>query len=226
MYILAADTTTPAGSVALLNKNKLLAEINSEAGLSHSENLLPSIDFLLKKFEMTIGEIDGLALAIGPGSFTGIRVGMSTFKSLAFASGRPVAPVSTLEAMAWKLRHPQARLLCPMMDAKKGEVYAALFESKGFGLDEVIPQGAYNPDSFFSMLPVRRVIYFIGTGASAYHEKLFQYLGDKARFSSRSPFIAGEVGYLGYQILKKGAGQDFLDIEPLYFRRSQAEENR
>lgn len=224
MLILAVDTTTPAGSVALLENRRLLGEINTAAGLSHSENLLPSVEFLLHRFKLEARDINGWAVAVGPGSFTGIRVGLSTVKSLACASDKPIAPVSALEALAWKIRTSGGRLLCPVMDAKKGEVYAALFEAKGGGLKELIPQGAYKPDFLFSRMPSRRIISFLGAGAEVYKEKILEYFGDRARFPRRSLFIAYEVGFLGYLVLKQGQGQSFLDVEPLYLRRSQAEE--
>lgn len=134
MRILAFDTTTMSGSVALLDGTRLIGEVSSEAGLSHSERLLASVDFLLKKNGLKIEDMDGFALAAGPGSFTGIRIGLSTVKAFAFASGKPVASVSGLEALAWKLRDGPARLAAPAVDAKKGEIYAALFEAgeKGF----------------------------------------------------------------------------------------------
>jgi len=226
MYILAADTTTPAGSVALLENERLLAEFNSATGLTHSEKLLPAVDFILQKFDMKAGDIDGFAVTVGPGSFTGIRVGLSTFKALAYASGKPIVPVTTLDALALKLRLPQARLMCPVMDAKKGEVYAALFELREGRMREILVPGAYKPDQFFSLFPQRRVISFIGTGAYVYREKLLEYFGDKARFPRRSLFIAHEVGVLGSRLLKKGKGENFLEIEPLYLRRSQAEDGR
>ncbi|MBU4254419.1 MAG: tRNA (adenosine(37)-N6)-threonylcarbamoyltransferase complex dimerization subunit type 1 TsaB [Acidobacteria bacterium] len=225
MLLLAVDTTRPSGSTALLRDGKLLAEINGETSLSHSEQLLPAVDFLLKKIGRNILDVDGYAVAAGPGSFTGIRVGMSTVKSFAMAADKPIAPVSTLEALALKLHHPQSRLLCPLLDAKKGEVYAALFEWRKGRLVEVVPPAAYKPDRFFSLLPSRRVISFMGSGSVLYRDKLFQYIGDKARFPRRSPFIAAEVGLLGYDMLNRGEGLNHLDVEPFYLRRSQAEEN-
>ena len=224
MYILAVDTNSYAGSTALLKGNRLLAEVNMDSPLTHSERLLPAVEFMLKSTKLEMTDIGGFALAVGPGSFTGIRVGMSTVKSLAYATGKPVAPVSNLTALALKLRHPQTRLLCPVLDAKKNEVYAGLFESKFRSLKEVVPQGIYSPDGFLSLLPAPRIIHFIGMGAVVYKDKVIQYLGDKARFSLRSFFIAYEVGLLGREMLKAGKGKDFRDIEPLYFRKSQAEE--
>jgi len=225
MIILAVDTTTFAGSIALLEKTKLLAEVNIDSSSTHSERLLPSVDFILKTKGMNIQDIDGFALAAGPGSFTGIRIGLSTIKSFSYASGKPVAAVSTLKALAWKLHHPESRLLCPLLDAKKGEIYAALFESKQGGLQDIVPQGAYPPDHFFALLPLHRVIFFIGNGVDVCRDKIFQYFKDKARISFRSPFIAYEVGLLGYELLKEKKGVSGQDIEPIYFRKSQAEEN-
>jgi tRNA threonylcarbamoyladenosine biosynthesis protein TsaB len=224
MIILAVDTTTFAGSVALLEKTRLLAEINIDSPSTYSERLLPAVDFILKTNGMNIKDMDGFALAAGPGSFTGIRIGLSTVKSFSYASGKPVAAVSTLKALAWKLRHPQSHLLCPLLDAKKGEIYAALFESRGGKLKEIVPQGAYSPDRFFTLLPSNRIIFFTGNGIDAYKDKIFQYFKDKARFSHRSPFIAFEIGLLGYELLRKKKGVKAQELKPIYFRKSQAEE--
>jgi tRNA threonylcarbamoyladenosine biosynthesis protein TsaB len=168
--------------------------------------------------------VEGFAVAAGPGSFTGIRIGLATVKSFAYASGKPVAAVSTLAALAHKLRHAQNRLICPLLDAKKGEIYGALFESKENILQEVIPQGAYSPDAFFSRLPAHRIIHFIGSGVDIHRGLLFQYFKDKARLSKRSSFIAYEVGLIGYEMLRQKKGVDIHHIQPLYLRKSQAEE--
>jgi len=224
MLILAVDTTTLSGSVALLENKRLLSEAGFDCPSTHSRRLLPAIDFVLKTSQKEVNEIEGFAAAVGPGSFTGIRIGLSTVKSLAFASGKPIAAVSTLQALALKLKHPQAKLLCPIVDAKKGEVYAALFESSLSEMREIIPQGVYAPDDFFSNLPSHRVIYFIGNGLEVHREKLLRYLKDRARFPRRSHFIGFEVGLLGYELLRDGKGVGSQDLEPLYFRKSQAEE--
>lgn len=224
MLILAVDTTTFSGSVALLEKTKLLAEVNLESPLTHSEKLLPAVNFILQTNGLNIKDIEGYALAVGPGSFTGIRIGLSTVKSFSYASGKSIAAISSLKALALKIRSSQTRLISPLLDAKKGEIYTALFESRRQALKEVIPQGAYPPDMFFSLLPSHRVIHFIGNGIDAYKEKIFKYFKDKARLSSRSFFIAYEVGLLGYELLRQKKGVGFREVKPLYFRKSQAEE--
>jgi len=226
MLTLAVDTTTPSGSAAILDDGRVLAEAGVEARVDHSARLLATINFLLVTCGLDIKQVEGFSLAAGPGSFTGIRVGLSTVKAFAFASNKPVAAISSLAALALKLPQPQVRLLCPMMDAKKGEVYAALFEGDGPGerLKEIIAQGAYKPDEFLSQLPGHRVMAFIGTGARLYREKILTYVKDKARFSTRSLFIAAEVGLLGHEILICGKGLNAGALRPLYFRKSQAED--
>jgi len=226
MRILSLDTTTGCGSVALLDNARLLAEINAESGLTHSARLLRTVDFLLKKNGLEIKDLDGFAVAAGPGSFTGIRIGLSTIKAFAFASRKPAAPVSTLTALALKLRETQGRLFCPFLDAKKGEVYAALYEPRDRELKAVIGEGAYGPDAFLSALPAHRVIHFIGDAVDVYRERIQAYLKDNARFSSRSLFIGHEVGLLGQEILKKGRGVSGEALEPLYYRKSQAEDKK
>lgn len=224
-WILSVDTTSFAGSVALLEGEKLVAEINSYSFMTHSERLLPSIDLMLKTKGLQIKDIYGYALAVGPGSFTGIRIGISTVKSFAYVTKKPVAPVSSLEALALKLKNPYIHLLCPLIDAKKGEIYAALYEQEGMNLKEIIPQSCTAPDPFLSALPSNRLIYFIGSGCQPYKKKIFKYIKDKARFSKRSLFTAPEVGQLGHKILKQKKAIDFRELKPLYLRKSQAEEN-
>jgi tRNA threonylcarbamoyladenosine biosynthesis protein TsaB len=226
MIILAVDTTTPSGSVALLRDGDLLAEFNLESPSTHSARLLRSVDFLLRTSGLDIRAVDAYAVAAGPGSFTGIRIGLGLVKSLAFASGKPAAAVSGLEALATKIAIPPVRLACPILDAKKGEIYAALYEVRRDRLTEVIPQGAYDPSAFFARLPAHRVTSFIGSGLSVYREGLLAHARDKARFPRRSPFIAAEVGRLGFRMLVEGKGVASDRIEPLYFRKSQAEEKR
>lgn len=225
MLILAIDTTTPGGSVALLEDGTLLGEANVESAATHSARLFRSIDFLIGALGKDIRDVDAFAVAVGPGSFTGIRIGVGAVKSLAFASGKPVAAVSTLLAMASKLASESTPLVCPLLDAKKGEIYAGLFEAKDGGLVEIIPQGAYDPEAFFARLPTDRAIAFAGSGVAAYRAGILSRVGGQACFPERSRFIAAEVGRIGAGLLRAGRGVDAASLEPLYFRRSQAEES-
>ncbi|MBN2206759.1 MAG: tRNA (adenosine(37)-N6)-threonylcarbamoyltransferase complex dimerization subunit type 1 TsaB [Candidatus Aminicenantes bacterium] len=224
MLILAVDTTTPAGSVALLRDGALLAECNAESGLTHSERLLATVDAVLAAAKATLADVDAFAVAAGPGSFTGIRIGLGTVKSFCFASGKPGLSVSTLEALALKGAVEGGRLIAPMLDAKKGEVYAALFAARGEALVEIVPQGAYRPEAFLARLPARRVIRLLGNGALLYRDQIAARLGRRGLVVARTPFIGHEVGRLGFAALAAGKGVPGAALQPFYHRKSQAEE--
>ena len=127
MLILAFESTAKAASAALVRDGKLVSQYSQCSGLTHSRTLLPMAEDLLKNAELRLQDVDLFAVAHGPGSFTGIRIGVSTVKGLSWACDKPCVGVSTLEAMAW---HGLAAggLICPVMDARRSQVYNALFE--------------------------------------------------------------------------------------------------
>ena len=130
MLILALESSAKAASVALVRDGRLLGQSTQISALTHSRTLLPMAEDLLKNCELTTGDVDLFAVAHGPGSFTGIRIGVSTVKGLAWATDKPCVGVSTLEALAW---HGLAAggIACPVMDARRSQVYNALFEIRG-----------------------------------------------------------------------------------------------
>lgn len=226
MRLLAVDTTTGSGSAALVEDGRVRAEIGIEAFGTHSSRLTASIEVLLKSLQWTLADLDGFAVTPGPGSFTGIRIGLSTIQAFAFASGKPIAPVSSLRAMAWKLRNDGVMLAAPMHDAKKGEIYAALYAFGRTGMKAVVPEAAYAPDRFRALLPRGRKVLFIGGGFPVLTEVLNRSEKSRAVVSGRTPFIAPEVALLGAVEIAAGRGVPPDRLEPLYLRRSQAEEGR
>lgn len=225
MRVLAVDTTTPDGSVAVVEDARVLAELGVRSASTHSARLLSAIRFLLESLALDIRDFDGWAVAPGPGSFTGIRIGLSTVKALAFASGKPAAAVSSLGALALRLADSGERWTAPMLDAKKGEVYATLL-STGPRPTVAIPEGAYTPEDFLYLIGPQKKVVFAGGGAELYRSLIEALLRTRARFSPRPPFIAAQVGLLGARLLGEGKGVSAEDLEPLYYRRSQAEEKR
>ena len=129
MLMLAFESSARAASAALLKDGKLLSQYSQTSGLTHSRTLLPMAEDMLKNAELTLNDVDAFAVAHGPGSFTGIRIGVSTVKGLAWACGTKCVGVSTLEAMAWH-GLMSGDILCPVMDARRSQVYNALFEIK------------------------------------------------------------------------------------------------
>jgi len=225
MRVLAVDTTTPDGSVAVVDGARVLAELAVRTSFTHSARLLSSIDFLLEALSLDVHAFDGYAVSPGPGSFTGIRIGLSTVKALAFASGKPAAAVSSLAALAFRLADGAGRWVAPVLDAKRGEVYASLVDV-GAPEKTVVPEGAYAPAEFLRRIGPRRTVLFCGGGAELYRSLIEEKLGPRALFSPRPPFIAAEVGILGVRLLRQGRGATAESLEPLYYRSSQAEEKR
>lgn len=129
MLILAFESSAKAASVALCRDGQLISQYSQCSGLTHSRTLLPMAEDMLKNAELTIADVDGFAVAHGPGSFTGIRIGVSAVKGLAWASDKPCVGVSTLEALAWN-GVCAGSYVCPVMDARRSQVYNAIFEIK------------------------------------------------------------------------------------------------
>lgn len=224
MKILGIETATMRVGVALLDETGLVAEYRLEATRSRTERLMPMIDRVLKDGHCPPQDLNGLAVSIGPGSFTGLRVGVSTAKGLAFSLGIPAVGISTLKALAASaaiVRSPYP--ICPMIDAKRQEVYAALFRvnSEG-GLDQILEGEACPPSVWIDKLSdFQESILFIGTGALLYESVISGRLGEKAILISRSdPYpLPSRVAELGMKRLASGAGDDASSLSPVYLSR-------
>ena len=141
MKILALESSAVACSVAVCEDEKLIAQSFQHSGLTHSRTLLPMCGDLLKNCGLTLSEMDVIAVAAGPGSFTGLRIGVAAAKGLAWPEDKPCAGVSTLEAMAWSLAHVEGDI-CPVMDARRNQVYNARFQAGGGSLTRLCPDRA------------------------------------------------------------------------------------
>ncbi len=222
MMILGIETSTKTGSVAVASDTGVVAQYSLNIETTHSERLLSTVDRVLADTGRVIADLDGLAVAIGPGSFTGLRIGLATVKGLALASGKPVAAVPTLHALAANL--PYARhAVCPLLDARKGEVYAALFRHE----DDILVQDM--PETVLSLAQlasrVRGKTIFTGEGALLFRAELEKLLGDAALFAPPSTTLpsAATVAQLGMHLLAGGEGADIDSLAPRYIRRPEAE---
>jgi tRNA threonylcarbamoyladenosine biosynthesis protein TsaB len=228
MRLLAVETSTPTGAVALLEDGRVVAESRLSVEGTHGGRLLATIDGLLGAAGWTVRGLDGLAIAVGPGSFTGLRIGISTVKGLAFATGTPLVAVPTLPALAWSLPFA-AYPLCPVLDARKGEVYAGLFGTARGRLERLGPDRAVGPRALAEELagepgPAGRVI-FLGDGVAIYGEVFTDILGEAACLAPpgfRLP-SAVSVGALGMEALARGEVVDPAALTPIYLRPSEAE---
>ncbi len=225
MKVLGIDTSTMLGGIALLDEQMLIAETRLNVKVSHSERLMSEVALCLERTGLTLHDIDVFALAIGPGSFTGLRVGVSTVKGLAYATGKPVTAVSTLEAFAWNAafcRHP----VCPLLDARKKEVYGAVYRWTDTGFEPLIPEGAY---------PVRALVQkldeptlFLGEGAVLYRSDIVDAAGERAIFGTPEMMAPSpaHVAQLGLSNARNGIFIDPAHLVPSYCRRSEAEKSK
>ncbi len=166
MIVLAVDTSTSSGSVALLDNDSILGELILGSGTAHSRRLLAGMDYLMKEAALEIEEVELFAISTGPGSFTGLRVGISTIKGLAWAMNKPVVGVSSLMALAMNI--PFSGLtICPILDARRGEIYAAQYRWKGSVLNAVDEAKAIPPELLYDRMTAKEVV-FLGDAIRSY----------------------------------------------------------
>ena len=223
MKVLGIDTSTSCGSVGLIDDESIISEYLLNIPVTHSERLLGAIELILKEARFAIGDLDGWALSLGPGSFTGLRIGVSTVKGLAFATQKPVAGVSTLDVLAHQIS-PTPYLICPILDARKGEVYTAFYRyEEGNDLKRQSAYQAIKPEELIKKIQERTI--FIGDGVRIYGEYLRNSLASLA-ISPPPPLNlphGSVVAKLGLEILRKGECLDLATFTPLYVRPSEAE---
>ncbi len=218
MRVLAVETSTLAGGVALLDGERLRGEYVLDVAATHSERLLPAIERLLADAGYAPRDLTGLAVAVGPGSFTGLRIGLSTVKGLALALGVPVAAVPTLDAMAAAL--PFAALpVCPVLDARKGEVYACRYRWDGTAMRREWDYLALSPAALAARLD--EPVILLGDGAPAIASPHARLAPPHRRLPSPAA-----VGVLGQARLAAGDTVPAAELSPIYLRPSEAELKR
>jgi tRNA threonylcarbamoyladenosine biosynthesis protein TsaB len=226
LIVLSMDTSTLVGSVAVTREKQVLAEYTLQVRLTHTRHLLLLIERIMEDCGITFDTLDALAVTVGPGSFTGLRLGIATVKGLAYAAGKPVAGIPTLLALAENL--PFAPYpICPMLDAKKKEVYCGLYQIQEDGIIfKEWEDCAISPQNLINHIHNKTI--FLGEGSRLYQNLLKQNLGAKAVFvPDNYNFIrASNVGRLAYERLKQGKGDDVFTLTPCYLRRSEAEISR
>ena len=218
--ILALDTATEVGSVALCTVEGIVVSRYFDVGLQHSQRLFSEVEAALKAAGMDVGAVRAVAVAIGPGSFTGLRIGLSAAKGLCLAGVKDLVTVSTLEALAARL--PFARLpVCTVLDARRREVYAALYDTAPGVPVELAPPRAIAPAQLARECANAATIY-TGDGATAYRELLAD--NSAAQFAplpcARSD--AGTIGWLALSKLEKSQTADLGSVEPAYLRAPDA----
>jgi len=230
MKILSMDTSTATGGVALLDSEKgLLGNYMLNQPNSHSTRLFIAIENLLKDSKMTMQDMDVIAVIIGPGSFTGLRIGLMAAKTFSYLGNMKLIGISTLEAIAYPLRYTEG-LICPVLDALRGDLYASLYHSQKGNWEQKIPDTVISLEDYLHRLEKEfhhPPFHFIGNAVGKYQDTIQKQLGDKALFPS-SNFQMVSPAVVAQLALEKINNNtvvylDPLEAKPNYLRRPEAE---
>jgi len=221
MRILAVDTSTRSCSVAVVDGSDLLAEVISGNGQTHSRHLMAMIHSALELAGSNLPMTDGLAFTSGPGSFTGLRIGISTILGLSAATGKPVAGISGLDALAMQAAAPDVSI-CPLIDGRRNEVYCARYRWTNEILVKEVAEQVLSPELALTGLSTPAL--FVGNGAQLYQALIRDRLGDSARFAlnCQNSLRASTVAWISMKRFEIGDVDDIYSFEPMYIRRPDA----
>jgi len=222
MKILAVDTSTMSCSVAVTDKDSLLAEATSVREQTHSKHLMDMVDSVIDFSGLAISELDGFAVTRGPGTFTGLRIGISTVKGLATASGKPVVGISSLDALAKQCAYA-SNLICSLIDARRGEVYFARYRFLDGVLEKVIEERVLPPAQAVS--DINEPALFVGNGARLYQDIILEKVAEQACFAMpcHNTIRASTVAQLSLGRFEKNDTDDVGMFVPHYIRQSDAQ---
>ena len=223
MKILAVDSSSLAASCAILEDRRLVGEFYIDAHLTHSQTLMPMIDALLKSTQTTLEEIDLFAVSCGPGSFTGLRIGIACVKGLAYGTGKPCAPVSTLEGLCRNLEGCEGTL-CAVMDARRGQVYTAACTDGSFD-KPLLADCAISLEELAEKLQnMPKPIHLVGDGAAMCYNKLVNQV-DGLRLAREAVRMqhAYSVGLAALELAQQNRLVSAAELAPVYLRLAQAQ---
>lgn len=226
MLILALETSAISASCAVLEDEKVIAEYFVNNKLTHSKTIMPMVENMLKTAELDIGDVDLFAVGAGPGSFTGVRIGIATLKGLAAPFDKPCVGVSTLEAMTQNLLGFEG-IICPVMDARCEQVYNALFESDGKVIKRLCEDRAISINELGNNLDAfsKKEIILVGDGADLCYNILYIKENSKVAPSHIKYQRAFGVAVLAKRLFEEGSFSNVDTLKPTYLRLSQAERN-
>ena len=227
MKILALESSALAASVAVCEDEELIAQSFQRTGLTHSATLMPMAEDMLKNAGLTLAEMDVIAVAVGPGSFTGLRIGVSAAKGLAWALEKPCAPCSTLESMAWQVAHLDGEL-CPVMDARRKQVYNARFCAQGGVPSRLTEDRAISLDDLAEEVKnAEKPQILVGDGALLCYNA-FSERGIPTVLAPKHLLFqtAWGVARQGLELARHGGLVSASELAPAYHRLSQAERER
>ena len=224
MKILAIDTSGPVASCAVLVDGRVVHMVYMDQGLTHSETLMPAVDSALETAGLTAAEIDAFAAVAGPGSYTGVRIGICAAKGFAHANGKKCASVHALEALAMNLPYFEG-IVCPILDARRGQVYCAAFDTTSGRPRRILADAACALEDYLDQLPAEGRLIFVGDGVRTYAERVREICGERALIAPENArnLRADSAGLLA---LDPDAWIEPAALRPIYLRAPQAERER
>lgn len=223
MKILGLDTSTMISTCAVMEGNEIIGEYTINQNMSHSEKLVPMIKELLDNLNLRPKDIDLYGVALGPGSFTGLRIGVGTVKTLAHLFDKPIVGISTLEALAYNL--PYNKTIVPMIDARRNRVYTGIYTWQEEELKTLKEEEAIEIEKLFEILDDYEDIVISGDGSQVYKDVIRENLGDRIKVATAGANIcrASSICDLAKRNYERGLVDDYYKIAPEYLRPSQAE---
>lgn len=234
MRILAIDSSALVASVAVVEEEKkdvkVLAEYTINYKKTHSQTLLPMLDEIVKMTELDLESLDAIAVAGGPGSFTGLRIGAATAKGLGLALNKPLIHIPTLEGMAYNMCYSK-RLVCPIMDARRNQVYAGIYRFEDEKIEVLEDQMAVGIDELAEKVKAyNEPVVFLGDGVPVFQERLESELLKDTDISFAPAHMryqrGASIGALAMEYFKQGKLENADEFKPDYLRMSQAERER
>ncbi|SET13666.1 tRNA (adenosine(37)-N6)-threonylcarbamoyltransferase complex dimerization subunit type 1 TsaB [Anaerobranca gottschalkii] len=227
MLALSLETSTRTCSVALVKDREVLGEVVLNTQVTHSQKLLPAVDMLLKVTDVTLDQIDLIGVAVGPGSFTGLRIGIATAQGLAYGKKIPVVGISTLEALAYTTNITNG-LVVPILNARRNGVYTAIFKGEKNKYQRLLEDSVLKLEELLEKLVTLPQPYvFTGDGVPVFKEKIEEVLKNQAIFVPEYNSIpqGKTVGILAIEKFKREGGNTPDNLKPEYIRLSEAERN-
>lgn len=228
MKILGVDSSGMVASVAILENEIVVAEYSVNHKKTHSQTLLPMIDEIVKMTDTKLEEIDAIAVAAGPGSFTGLRIGAATVKGLAMSINKPIISVPTCHGMAYNLVGVEG-IVCPIMDARRNQVYTGIYEFVNGKMNVLYDQDAMDINDLIDKLnSMNRKVTFLGDGVPVYSETIKETIKCQYAFAgaNMNRQRAASVATLGMEYYNAGIFESADEHKPIYLRKSQAERER
>ncbi len=224
MILLAIDTSGPSAGVAIARDGQMIYEAVVNSGKTHSVNLMPLIDEAYARAGLSIDDTDAFAVTVGPGSFTGVRIGVSCIKTLAHVTGKPCIAVDALEALAAGVM-PFDGVLCPIQDARAGQVYGATFE--GGTLKRLMDDTPLKIEEYCArVMAFQKPALFLGDGVKPQRENILSIMGDRAAFAPSHLIGLRPAAVAMLAMRDRDQAVDYKTLSPLYLRAPQAERQR